>query len=670
MVKRVTSFRIVADMAPAGGRKQLFNKRLTGTITDWLGNFGWVTPTVELKKEAGVPEKDAAKHGGKIYLSKADFVGPPQKGIKVEFNLYSDSSGLGAQNAKVAPIAQTAKASSSASSIPAANTGKGAAKGAQQGKGKTQQQQQTGKIAAAAPPTMPPGFKAPTPKAGAPSKPTTDPKQALIDAAKARVAAAKAKAQAASGGKGAATSGKPVQAKGVIKGQFDKPKVPAASEDEKLMQKLKQQFGASSQEAANALKMARLWSGGGKSAGSEQKIGSGAKGGSDAKGKGKSSNQATKLPAEGFLFEEKVTGIVKSWGDAFGMIKADETINHPAAAKKSGLIQCMPDELVGLVRLNVGAAVQFYVSADSSGLTATEVEIKRNAVGGSSSSSAATPGKAGSKGGSSTSSASSAGGKGGKPAQQGQQQQKNSGAVNQASKMMAMARAKHLVAKASAAKKAAEDAAAEAEKAMQEAKSVGESEAPAGKAAGKGKDGGKAGGKGKDGRIPAAGKAAGKGKDNSKASAKGTAPEASAKGTCPKGHRLQMGVHKDAACDVCTKDIEGGSACHVCAACDYCQCKGCFAKAAAPKAWNSGNAPVQKTIEKSKGDTGKGKGKEKGQTKFQPAPKLGGKGGAAPPAGAPPGKLPPNWEEHWSEEHEVPYFWNKITKEARWVKPK
>jgi len=31
--------------------------------------------------------------------------------------------------------------------------------------------------------------------------------------------------------------------------------------------------------------------------------------------------------------------------------------------------------------------------------------------------------------------------------------------------------------------------------------------------------------------------------------------------------------------------------------------------------------------------------------------------------------MPPHWEEHWSDEHEVPYFWNRVTKESRWIRP-
>jgi len=42
-----------------------------------------------------------------------------------------------------------------------------------------------------------------------------------------------------------------------------------------------------------------------------------------------------------------------------------------------------------------------------------------------------------------------------------------------------------------------------------------------------------------------------------------------------------------------------------------------------------------------------------------------------PPSGAPPAKpLPKNWEEHWSAEHDVPFYWNKVTKQSAWVRPK
>jgi len=105
-------------------------------------------------------------------------------------------------------------------------------------------------------------------------------------------------------------------------------------------------------------------------------------------------------------------------------------------------------------------------------------------------------------------------------------------------------------------------------------------------------------------------------------------------------------------------------------------------------------APVQKTIAK-KPDQKAGKGgaannsasnqKSLAKTPVQNAQKImpvqkaqPGKAGvinkqtakAKAPAGPPPKTaLPPNWEEHMSEEHGVPYFWNRVTKESRWIKP-
>lgn len=79
---------------------------------------------------------------------------------------------------------------------------------------------------------------------------------------------------------------------------------------------------------------------------------------------------------------------------------------------------------------------------------------------------------------------------------------------------------------------------------------------------------------------------------------------------------------------------------------------------------------------------GKSKGKGKAATSAVDASKSAGasKGAAAKgvtagkPAGKATGKgqqppMPPNWEEHWSDEHAVPYFWNRMTKESRWIRP-
>merc|ERR1712107_683548 len=73
---------------------------------------------------------------------------------------------------------------------------------------------------------------------------------------------------------------------------------------------------------------------------------------------------------------------------------------------------------------------------------------------------------------------------------------------------------------------------------------------------------------------------------------------------------------------------------------------------------------------------GKGRGKGKGneneaKLKKADAPKKSsGISKPKPPAGSPPTKLlPPNWEEHWSKEHNMPYYWNKVTKASKWIRP-
>jgi len=70
-----------------------------------------------------------------------------------------------------------------------------------------------------------------------------------------------------------------------------------------------------------------------------------------------------------------------------------------------------------------------------------------------------------------------------------------------------------------------------------------------------------------------------------------------------------------------------------------------------PKAFNKGGKPMK----------GYGKGKEVAAT-IAPVDTTGDEAAAE-------AVLPPNWEEHWSEEHGVPYFWNRATKESRWLRP-
>merc|ERR1719387_3210702 len=76
---------------PIGGPRQ------TGTILDWKGKFGWVKPSKPISHAM------ASKNGGKVYLAAEDVVEELDGvGATVSFTLYSDKSGLGAADVKMA----------------------------------------------------------------------------------------------------------------------------------------------------------------------------------------------------------------------------------------------------------------------------------------------------------------------------------------------------------------------------------------------------------------------------------------------------------------------------------------------------------------------------------------------------------------------------------------
>jgi len=108
-------------------RKLVSTKRISGTILDWRGNFGWI--------QAGQPidHPDAHRTGGKIYLSAED-VQEELTGIgaAVTFFVYLDDNGLGAMNVRPA----TQKASEAPETANASDSGKGSsAKGKEKGGG-------------------------------------------------------------------------------------------------------------------------------------------------------------------------------------------------------------------------------------------------------------------------------------------------------------------------------------------------------------------------------------------------------------------------------------------------------------------------------------------------------------------------------------------------------
>merc|ERR1719217_1031964 len=66
---------------------------MTGKVHAWKGKYGFIEPDGE------IDHPKASKNGGKIYVSMSDIKGEKlDEGDSVQFVLYSDESGLGAQD--------------------------------------------------------------------------------------------------------------------------------------------------------------------------------------------------------------------------------------------------------------------------------------------------------------------------------------------------------------------------------------------------------------------------------------------------------------------------------------------------------------------------------------------------------------------------------------------
>jgi len=124
----------------AAKRTPISGPRQTGVIVDWKGAFGWIKPNSEIKHPL------AHKHQGKVYLGQDDVVEELDGiGANVSFTLYSDKSGLGAGDCKMAKTAapkgamkgKPAATSNAAATAKGANTpaAKAAANGKVAGKG-------------------------------------------------------------------------------------------------------------------------------------------------------------------------------------------------------------------------------------------------------------------------------------------------------------------------------------------------------------------------------------------------------------------------------------------------------------------------------------------------------------------------------------------------------
>lgn len=74
-------------------RERVTTIPVTGEVIEWKGKFGWLSCSEEIEHEK------TSKHEGKIYLHEKDILAgaPLSAGQPVEFHIYADSSGLGAE---------------------------------------------------------------------------------------------------------------------------------------------------------------------------------------------------------------------------------------------------------------------------------------------------------------------------------------------------------------------------------------------------------------------------------------------------------------------------------------------------------------------------------------------------------------------------------------------
>lgn len=78
-------------------RERVSTSPITGVVEIWRGKFGWVKP------EEKVEHEKANKNKGQIYVHSKDVAGEAkiEKGMTLQFQVYVDSSGLGAEEVVV-----------------------------------------------------------------------------------------------------------------------------------------------------------------------------------------------------------------------------------------------------------------------------------------------------------------------------------------------------------------------------------------------------------------------------------------------------------------------------------------------------------------------------------------------------------------------------------------
>mmetsp|Transcript_70194 Transcript_70194/g.159346 ORF Transcript_70194/g.159346 Transcript_70194/m.159346 type:complete len:122 (-) Transcript_70194:187-552(-) len=79
-------------------KKDLPRERVTvmpvsGEVVEWKGKFGWLSSSETIEHEK------AGKSGGKIFIHEKDIIAGEnlKKGQPVEFHVYADARGLGAE---------------------------------------------------------------------------------------------------------------------------------------------------------------------------------------------------------------------------------------------------------------------------------------------------------------------------------------------------------------------------------------------------------------------------------------------------------------------------------------------------------------------------------------------------------------------------------------------
>jgi len=108
--------------AEQGERTMVLDKLITGHIQNWKGRFGWIEP------DEAVDHTEASKHQGAIYVHVNDVEGKERlkKGQRVQFLVYADGNGLGAQDCQVVTEVKATKGVSGKGAVGKGTSGQGA----------------------------------------------------------------------------------------------------------------------------------------------------------------------------------------------------------------------------------------------------------------------------------------------------------------------------------------------------------------------------------------------------------------------------------------------------------------------------------------------------------------------------------------------------------------